>query len=391
MGLRDVWNQMLGRPSEDRVLDFQTIYATGLPVDTIGTGVEASLRAVPLWASVRLIADQFASTPLHTYRERGGRKEQMPRDAPFLTPLTGTPATWKTQCIFSMLGRGNAYGYVTSFDATGWPSALVWLDPTMVDCNEDVIDPQWTYQGRDLDKSRLCHIPWVVPAGRVTGLSPVQLFRGTVEGGIAAQRLARDTFVNGGVPIGHFKNTGKVLTPESAAAMKVKFEEIVANRSTLVTGNDWEYNAIGLPPDQVAFIEGLKLSATQIATIFGVPAEEVGGETANSLTYSTVEMNELKLSSRTLRPWYVRVEEALSMLMPRGQYVKFNADALIRSDLLSRMQSEEIGLRIGVLTNDEARALEDRPPLSPRERSDWIGTYRQTTAPSPASTREIAP
>ena len=47
----------------------------------------------------------------------------------------------------------------------------------------------------------------------------------------------------------------------------------------------------------------------------------------------------------------------------RGQDVKFNAGALLRTDLNTRYESYEIGLRAGFLTLDEVRELEDREPL----------------------------
>ena len=49
--------------------------------------------------------------------------------------------------------------------------------------------------------------------------------------------------------------------------------------------------------------------------------------------------------------------------MARGQYVKFNRGSLLRTDLKTRYEAHEIGLRAGFLTLDEVRELEDREPL----------------------------
>ncbi len=56
--------------------------------------------------------------------------------------------------------------------------------------------------------------------------------------------------------------------------------------------------------------------------------------------------------------------------MPRGQYARFNRGSLLRTDLKTRYESYEIGLRAGFLTIAEVRELEDREPLpvtSPRQ------------------------
>jgi phage portal protein BeeE len=60
----------------------------------------------------------------------------------------------------------------------------------------------------------------------------------------------------------------------------------------------------------------------------------------------------------------IRFEQAFSDLLPRGQVAKFNVDAFLRADTLTRYQAHEIGLRSGFLTTDEARALEDLQPMT---------------------------
>ena len=77
----------------------------------------------------------------------------------------------------------------------------------------------------------------------------------------------------------------------------------------------------------------------------------------------------------------MRVEQALSAQMPRGTYAKFNADAMIRTDLLTRYQAHEIALRTGLETLDEGRLLEDKAPLTDAEKSAWLAAYKPTLQP----------
>lgn len=51
--------------------------------------------------------------------------------------------------------------------------------------------------------------------------------------------------------------------------------------------------------------------------------------------------------------------------------MKFNADALVRSDMSTRYASYQIGRQIGMLSIDEIRALEDKPPLPNGEGQDY--------------------
>ena len=49
--------------------------------------------------------------------------------------------------------------------------------------------------------------------------------------------------------------------------------------------------------------------------------------------------------------------------MPKPQRVRFNTDALLRSDLKTRYEAHAIALSNGFLTVDEVRQLEDMPPM----------------------------
>ena len=91
----------------------------------------------------------------------------------------------------------------------------------------------------------------------------------------------------------------------------------------------------------------------------------IAADSGSSLTYANVEQRDLSLLKYAIGPWLVRLESALTDLVPRGQYVKFNAGGLLRTDLKTRYEAHEIGIRAGFLTVDEARELEDREPLPP--------------------------
>jgi hypothetical protein len=64
-----------------------------------------------------------------------------------------------------------------------------------------------------------------------------------------------------------------------------------------------------------------------------------------------------------MNPWLVRVEEALTALLPRPQVVKFNTNALLRADTKTRFEVYQIASNIETLTRNEIRAFEDLPPL----------------------------
>ena len=64
-------------------------------------------------------------------------------------------------------------------------------------------------------------------------------------------------------------------------------------------------------------------------------------------------------------PWISRIEQRLSEYLPRGQYAKFNLDALLRPDTKTRYDAHKIAIDAGFLTVDEVREIEDLDPMEP--------------------------
>ena len=378
-----------GRKAEDRAISYQSLWSSGDDVSTLSAAsINTALRLAPVYAATRLLADQFAAAPLRAYRTApDGSKARLDRQPSLIVnPSANVSAfTWKYQAITSVLLRGNAYGLITSLDAGGWPTTIEWLSPDKVQVDETTSRAVYYYDGRLLGRSSLVHTPGYVVAGACVAASPLAAFKTVIETGLRAQDFGRDWFKNGAVPGGILKNTEQVVSAEVADVAKRRFKAATANRELFVTGSDWDYSTLSVPADEARFIETLKLTATQIANVYGVPPERVGGETGSSMTYGNREQDSLDLVTFGLRPWFVRFEETLSTLMPRPQYARFNIDAIVRADLLTRMQAHAIALENGLETNDEAREIEDRPPLTSEQKAEWVNTYRRPTAtPSPS-------
>ena len=369
---------------EQRSVSFQDVFGTGGDVTTVG-GRYSGL--VPLFAAHREIVDAVASTPFHVYRERpDGTSQRLARDPDLMRPLAGTRYTWKAQIVASLLADGNAFGLPSGYSG-GWPTGIVWTSPYDWQVDENGLLPVYRYLGEVVPRESVIHIPWIVPPGCWRGLSPLKAFRVAFEAGEATQRSMRDWFKGGAIPSGHLKNTARALKPAQAEEAKSIYRVAVEGRDVLVTGNEWDYKTIGIPADEQRFVESLKLTAGQVAAIYGLDPEDVGGEAANSLTYATVEGNERKRARRAA-PWCMRIEEALTDALPRPQYVKANLDANVRADLLSRMQAHAVALDNGLETLDDARALEDKAPLSEAEWAQW---QRWHAVKSAAAAKDAAP
>jgi HK97 family phage portal protein len=133
---------------------------------------------------------------------------------------------------------------------------------------------------------------------------------------------------------------------------------------------------VGWDAGQLQLVEARQFTATQVANLVGVPAHWIAGAAASSggsLTYSNVGQENRAGVDYGLKPLTRAIESRLSLsdvngqawtsqVTPRGTTVRFNLDGLLRGNPLERAQLYAQLIPLGVLTVDEARAMEDLAP-----------------------------
>lgn len=348
--------------------------------------MEASLSLIPVFSAVRKIADDVSTLPLQGYRKHlTGRRErvELPRVLDDPSEFIGR-IDWVNQCMTSLLLRGNAYGLVTALTPSMAPDQITWVHPDEVYVDESTPTPRYYWNGHPVDRRMMLHVRGLLLPGSVVGLSPIKAAALMVESGIAAQAFARDWYKNKARPSATFKHTSKTLTPEQSDAISDRlFAKLRAGRP-FVTGSDWEYSQLTLSAEDAGFILQSKATATQVAAMYGLAPEEIGGETGNSMTYSTTELNGIKYVGDTLSTRLLRLEESFSrFLMPPKEYALFNLDARLRSDLKTRTEVYKSQREIGFASIDEQRELEDLAPLPDGQGQDY--TPLSTKAPTKES------
>ena len=89
-------------------------------------------------------------------------------------------------------------------------------------------------------------------------------------------------------------------------------------------------------------------------------------------TFSNIESQNISFAVHTIRPWLVRIEQAMDRaLFPETEkgrfYVRFNLDGLMRGDYKSRMEGYAIARQNGWMSANDIRELENLNPLSDEE------------------------
>jgi HK97 family phage portal protein len=125
-----------------------------------------------------------------------------------------------------------------------------------------------------------------------------------------------------------------------------------------------KWNATGITNEQAQFLETRKFTAGQIAAmLFRLDPADIGiGVEGSSITYANLEQRNTRRVQVALMPWVIRLEAALSTLVP-GRQLKFNLNGLLRADLKTRYESYAIGVKSKFLVPNEPRGWENLDPL----------------------------
>src|SRR5215217_4798247 len=316
-----------------------------------------------VWACVNLIAGSISTLPLAAYRR--GERDPLPE----LPPILRAPsAGWSLPdflyaALQSLLLRGNAYGLIVDRAGAGLLPAQVELlapERVQVEANSRII---WRVDGQEVDPASVWHVKAYPAAGQVLGLSPIAHAKQAVGLGIGAERYAAKFFGQSAIPSGVL-TSDQDIKQERADQLKARWRDAHGgNRDIAVLGNGARFQAVTIPPEEAQFLETTQANVRTIARYFGVQPELIGADSGNSLTYANVEQRALDFLTFGLRPWLVRLEVALSALLSSTTTVKFNAAALVRTDLLTRYQAHESAIRAGWKLRSEVRELEDLPPI----------------------------
>jgi HK97 family phage portal protein len=333
-----------------------------------------ALQHSAVWACVDLIASAISTLPLYAYRR--GERDPLPDLPPILRQPSATMnlPDWLYAALQSLLLRGNCYGQIVDRAGAGLlPSQVELLAPDRVQVTANGA-VEYRVDGQEVDPATIWHVKAFTSAGNVVGLSPIAYARQAIGLGMAAEKFAAQFFGDSAIPTGII-TSDQHLHGDQAQTLKERWAaryggeraapwSQLHGRGVAVLGNGAKFQPITIPPEESQFLETTRANVATVARYFRVQPELIGGESGGSLTYANVEQRALDFLQFGLAPWLVRMETAISGLLSSTTTVKFNAGALVRTDLLTRYQAHESAIRAGWKLPSEVRELEDLPPVA---------------------------
>ena len=335
--------------------------AVSLVAGTIGTLTMRQLRQDPATGLIVRMPGTWAANP-------GGQ-------------YGPTPVSWQETVVAHMMVHGNAF-LRKIFGAAGQLLALQIIHPGCVTIQLATADEvrngtgpvggKWFFVSMidgtqlTLDALTLVHIPGLSLDG-IQGISLIAAARNGLGTTLAADRAAARIFSNGAMISGIVSADEDDLTPDEAAEAKAQIMAQVSGWDNAggipVINRRFKFQPMQMTAADAQFLESRAFQIEEISRWTGVPPHLLM-QTDKQTSWGTgVEEQNNGLSRFTLHPWTVRLEQALSRLLPTTQWIEFDYASLERPT-----PEDEIALIIsqvqaGILTKDEARALRNLPPL----------------------------
>ncbi len=342
----------------------------------------SSMQTTAVFACVRIIAETVASLPLHTYRYKGDGKEKM-YTHPIYKVLHDEPNvemtsfTLRETMMTHLLLWGNSYCQIIR-NGKGEVLSLYPLLPDKMRVDRDKNDNiYYSYMKEGvthyLGPDEVLHIPGLGFDG-IMGYSPVALAKNAIGLNIAAEEYGGRFFANNATPSGILSTAGTIKDPTKVRdAWQAAYGGINNSNKVAVLEDGLQYQAISMPNSDAQFLETRKFQIEEICRIFQVPPHMVADLSKSS--FSNIENQSISFVVHTIRPWLVRIEQAMNKKLfkesEKGQcFVSFNASALMRGDYKSRMDGYSIGIQNGFFSVNDVRRMENLDPITEEEGGD---------------------
>ncbi|WP_217597163.1 phage portal protein [Cohnella sp. GbtcB17] len=358
--------------------------AFGIP---FGRGIvvtpATSMRSTAVLGCVRILAESIASLPLPVYRRLKPRGKE--RTSHVVGDLLGkspnpymTAFTFRETLMAHILLWGNAYAEIET-DERGEIKALWPIPPYRVEHMETAAgDPFFRVtdgQGKqhNVPFYSMLHIPGLGFDGR-KGISVIQWARQSVELALATEQFGAEFFANGtnvGAVVTHPAHLSDDAYKRLTKSLEEKYSGLGRAHRMMFLEEGMTMAKNTIPPNDAQFLETRKFQTSEIARLFRVPPHMLAD--LERATFSNIEQQSIDFVTHTLRPWAVRIEQAINIRLfdsneQKRLFVEFLLEGMLRGDSAARASFYTQMFMIGVYSQNDIREKENDNPIEGGDR-----------------------
>ncbi|PKH20225.1 phage portal protein [Enterobacterales bacterium CwR94] len=350
---------------------------------TVGDSVvsdERNMQISTVWACIRLISTVTASLPLDVYETLQDGSRVKTNEHPLAKLLRTHPNQYMTALEFreamtmQLAAYGNAYALVER-NRIGdvislMPLMSANMDVRLNDSGKVVYKYQRDSEYAYFSQKEIFHLKGFGFNGLV-GLSPLAFSSKSAGVAIAMEDNQRDFFANGAKSPQILMTDGKAITPDQRKQLEENFREIAGGpvkKRLWILEHGFTNQAIGVSPQDAQMLEARKFQVAELARFYGVPPHLVGDVEKSTSWGSGIEQQNMGFLQYTLKPYLDRWEHSIERWLvkdsDRGKvHAEHNLDGLLRGDSNARSNYLKTMTGSALLTINEARRLDNRPPI----------------------------
>jgi len=330
-----------------------------------------ALKCTPVLAGITVRAQTLGSLPIHLYQRNPDGGKDRATDHPLHRLLHDRPNPWTSaaglvvQLEMDAILHGS--GFAVAVRAGGDKIIeLIRLEPTSVACESDqASEPRYsvTLKGggqRVYGWQDILHVP------ALGGLSVIKQSSDAIGLYMALEKHGARIFGNGGRPSGILKY-GKRLTKEGLERLRERWTTNHAGDAsgkTAVLEDGVEFEPLTFSSVDLQFQELRAFQLVEIARSLGVPPMLIMD--FGRATWSNSEQMAQAFLTFTILPrikvWQGAISRLLSAADQAKYFPEFLVDELVKAAIAERFQAYAVAATNGILSPNEIRSMENRPP-----------------------------
>jgi HK97 family phage portal protein len=359
---------------------------------------ETARKVATAYRCGNIISDDVAKMPLQMIRRAGGRIEQVTPDpftvnVPYLLEISPnmwgwTPFIFKKAVVQWLLYWGNAL----IWRPLVWPPQLLILPADRTEAMLDQAGNLWyrhrfsNGEQKDIPSVEVLHLMINPDKTGFWGRSILQYAKDTIGRQLAAMKTQGKFFTQGLNPAGYITYAGQ-LDREGREKVREAYGEAIggtenAYRLAVFDSKVTKFEPITMKPNDAQFLESIQANDHDIATFFGLPEYKLN---MGKQAYSSNEQNNIDYLTTTLDPILVQWEQGARIkwvpVADQADIVfRFIRESLLRTDAKTRAELNEVKIRSGQMTPNEAREKDDVGPYPEGDRFYMTSNYAAISA-----------
>lgn len=329
--------------------------------------------------AVSFLARNIAQLGMHVFRRKDDTDRERLTDHA-LAVLLGRPNSWTTR--YRMMDA--LVHDLAIFDCAYWQKTagpgLIRLPPAMVTPKGD----NWLYperfevrggQGKiELPADRVVFFRGYSGLGDTYGTSPLEALRRTLAEEFESSRMREQVLRNGARISGYLERP--IEAPAWSKDAKERFRKSWRAQytgggpeagGTPILEDGMQFKPASQTATELQYIESRKLTREEVAAAYFIPPPMIG--ILDHATFSNITEQHKMLYQDTLGPWLTMITEELALQLvpdlpdPKGVYVEFNLREKLTGSFEERQDAIQSAVGGPTMTVNEARAMDNRPPL----------------------------